>query len=226
MTHQTQKNPYPHGASARAFTLAEVMFAVLILGIGLISIASLFPVAGAIQKNTMDDVTGEFVASNIEAKLKTRGISETTLLTYVTATNTVTNLTDAQLVNLGLPLSERVFPEAFDLNRNGTANENATEDNTFTKRNFYWRPLFMRDSHNNWKVYVFVQRRVGDPIPTVSNANSNPTNRVNAGDWTVTSGGTLTRATQDTTNSNWKGVVAGNQSTTLTVLTLSNGVIR
>ena len=211
--------------NARGFTLAEIMFAVLILGIGLISIASLFPAAGAIQRNTMNEVTGEFVASNIEAKLKTRGISETALLLLVTGTNTVTNLSDAQLTSIGLPLAERVFPEAFDNDRDGNDNE-VNEDNAFAKRQFYWRPLFLRDAQGNWNIFVFVQRRVGDAVPIVSNANSNPTNLVNAGDWTVTGSGVLTRATIDTANSNWKGVTVGNASTTITVLTLSNGVIR
>ena len=207
------------------FTLAEVMFAVLILGIGLISIASLFPAAGSIQKSTMSDVTGEFVASNIEAKLNARGISETTLLTLVTGTNTVTNLTDTQLNSIGYPIAERVFPEAYDTDRDGTLNE-AAEDSARAKRQFYWRPLFLKDSQGNWKIFVFVQRRIGDAVPVVSNANSSPTNRVNAGDWTVTSAGVLSRATTDTANANWKGVLSGNASTTVTVLTLSNGVVR
>lgn len=202
------------------FTLAEVMFAVLILGIGLISVASLFPAAGVIQKNTMSDVTGEFVASNIEAKLKARGISEATLTTMVTGTSVV-NLTDAQLTSIGLPIGERVFPEAYDSNRNGTPNENATEDNTFAKRQFYWRPLFQRDAQGNWKIFVFVQRRVGDTVPTVANSGN-----ANAGDWTVTTGGVLSRMTGDGSNGNWKGALSDDLSTTVTVLTLSNGVIR
>ena len=222
MTYLNLHSEHTARGRARAgFTLAEVMFAVLILGIGLISIASLFPAAGVIQKNTMTGVTGEFVASNIEAKLKARGIDETTLSAMGFTNNVVKNLTDAQLTSIGLPLSERVFPEAYDTNRNGTANQNADEDNTYAKRQFYWRPLFMRDAQGNWKIFVFVQRRAGESAPTIANSGN-----ANAGDWTVQSNGTLVRLTSDGSNSNWKGVLVGNSSTTVTVLTLSNGVIR
>ena len=225
MTYLSPNNPTRSIPSGRGFTLAEVMFAVLILGIGLISIASLFPAAGAIQKNTMTDVTGDFVASNIEAKLKARGISESQLTTYIpdVAANhsVVKNLTDMQLDNIGLTIGERVFPEAYDANRNDTPNEDATEDNTFEKRQFYWRPLFMRDAQGNWKIYVFVQRRIGDAVPTVVNSGN-----ANAGDWTVQGNGTLSRMTDDVSNNHWKGAIVGNSSTTVTVVTLSNGVIR
>ena len=221
------KQEYGHARQRReraGFTLAEVMFAVLILGIGLISIASLFPAAGAIQKNTMNNVTAEFIASNIEAKLKTRGINEALLLTYVPGADTVTKLTDAQLTNIGLPLAERVYPEAFDTNRDGTANTTVAgidEDDAFANRQFYWRPLFMRDTQGNWKIFVFIQRRVDDAVPTVSTAGSS-----NAGDWTVSTTGTVVRQTSDLANGNWKGALVGNISTTVTVLTLSSGVVR
>ena len=51
------------------FTLAEVMFAVLILGIGLISIAAMFPAAGAIQRNTTRELTAEEVVSNTSVQV-------------------------------------------------------------------------------------------------------------------------------------------------------------
>ena len=66
-----------HYTNRGGFTLAEVMFAILILGIGLISIASLFPAAGAIQLNTTHELTAEEVVSNAGVQLSAMGINAT-----------------------------------------------------------------------------------------------------------------------------------------------------
>ncbi len=48
-------NAFPH-PSRRGFSLVELMFAIAILGIGLIAIASVFPVAGLMQRRTFDTI--------------------------------------------------------------------------------------------------------------------------------------------------------------------------
>ena len=61
--------------SPLAFSLVEVMFSILILGVGLVAVASLFPIAGTIQRATVEDVTAMQVARNAESAVAARGIS-------------------------------------------------------------------------------------------------------------------------------------------------------
>jgi prepilin-type N-terminal cleavage/methylation domain-containing protein len=56
----------------RAFSLIEVLMAILILGIGVISIAALFPAGIAQQRQSTDDVLGPVVAENALAVLRSR----------------------------------------------------------------------------------------------------------------------------------------------------------
>lgn len=57
---------------SRAFSLVEVLLAVFILGIGVISIAALFPAGIAQQRLTNDDVMGPIVANHAIALLRTK----------------------------------------------------------------------------------------------------------------------------------------------------------
>jgi hypothetical protein len=52
------------GRTRRGFSLAEVMLAVIILGIGIISIAALFPAGIAQQRQSGDDIMGPIVADS------------------------------------------------------------------------------------------------------------------------------------------------------------------
>jgi len=56
----------------RAFSLIEVLMAIFILGIGVISIAALFPAGIAQQRRSIDDVLGPVVAENALAILRSR----------------------------------------------------------------------------------------------------------------------------------------------------------
>jgi prepilin-type N-terminal cleavage/methylation domain-containing protein len=65
----------PHGARAsslRGFTLAEMLLAIFILGIGVISIAALFPAGIALQRQAADDTIGPIVAKNAFATLRSK----------------------------------------------------------------------------------------------------------------------------------------------------------
>ena len=59
-------------ARARGFSLVEMLLAVFILGIGVISIAALFPAGIALQRQATDDVVGPIVAKNALATIRAK----------------------------------------------------------------------------------------------------------------------------------------------------------
>jgi hypothetical protein len=61
-----------HDARVRAFSLVEVLMAIIILGIGVISIAALFPAGIAQQRRSIDDVMGPIAANNALAILRSK----------------------------------------------------------------------------------------------------------------------------------------------------------
>jgi len=54
------------------FSLVEVLLAIFILGIGVISIVSLFPAGIAMQRQSVDDIIGPTVAQNAIATIRNR----------------------------------------------------------------------------------------------------------------------------------------------------------
>jgi hypothetical protein len=69
-------------ARSRAFSFAEVMFAVIILGIGFIMVAAIFPVAIQQTKLTADETTAAAVARSAASALEQLAAgSDATLLT-------------------------------------------------------------------------------------------------------------------------------------------------
>lgn len=59
-------------ARRRGFSLVEVLLAVFILGIGVISIAAIFPAGISLQRQSNDDTLGPAVAQNAMATLRSR----------------------------------------------------------------------------------------------------------------------------------------------------------
>ncbi|MCX5658754.1 MAG: prepilin-type N-terminal cleavage/methylation domain-containing protein [Planctomycetota bacterium] len=69
----------PTAAARRApgagFSLIEVLLAMAILTIGIISVTSLFPVAAAQQRRAIDDTQGVIIGRNVLSVLRVRGTS-------------------------------------------------------------------------------------------------------------------------------------------------------
>lgn len=59
-------------ADSAGFTLVEMLLAIFILGIGVISIAALFPAGIALQRQAADDVIGPIVAKNAFASIRAK----------------------------------------------------------------------------------------------------------------------------------------------------------
>ena len=68
----TNANSTPAAGRVRGFSLVEMLLAIFILGIGVISIAALFPAGIALQRQATDDVVGPIVAKNALATIRSK----------------------------------------------------------------------------------------------------------------------------------------------------------
>lgn len=131
---------------ARGFTLLEVMFAIMILGIGLIAVASLFPVAGTMQRAAFEDAMTMQVSTSLEVELRSRAMSKSGW----TADGQVHEIAESDL-NAVWPLKDRSFPQ------------NITN---VDKRSYFWRPFYRYNLNNGpssdpgaWELYVIISKR-------------------------------------------------------------------
>lgn len=144
----------------------ELMFAISILGIGLIAIASIFPVASLIQRETVNTLISQQVTDNVKITLRTRGIRITDL-----RQNGIDN-NDLE-VNRGgrtVPILA-AFPPAMLGHAGNSSNQNvywSIADRSFPtvvedplQRPFSWVPMILKDN-STWKLYIFVLRNGND----------------------------------------------------------------
>lgn len=190
------------------FTLVEVLMAMLILAIGLVAIASIFPVAGYLQKQANDDVTAMHVSDQVRAMLTASPID----LGSLTPTGNHVVALPAALLDDNIttskvewPVRNRCFPSALDLDNDGIYNEKPgdvksgavliagnpdpdsgaadPEDSDYDQRAVYWVPLIQKigtEPDANWRVFVFVLGRKLNA--TYLNSGFTGTNLANPGD--------------------------------------------
>lgn len=138
--------------SCPGFNLVEVMFSILILGVGLIAVASLFPVAGTIQQRSMADVDLVHQKANAIAILQNDEI-ELDIRAALDAHPAVTAYKQTgmpfQLDNFALivPIQDRLSPSV-----------NPTS---------YWSPVFRWDNvQDDWEVFICILRVV-EGVPNI-----------------------------------------------------------
>lgn len=132
--------------------MVETMFSVLILGTGLIAVASLFPVAGTIQRNTFEEVLAQQVGESAAAMLRARGLSPADFLF---------SLPDETVRALPRPILDQLDGNAVT---EWAAIDRSSPSGTgdIRQKTFYWVPLIRTDLLNaapGSVVYIFVLRR-------------------------------------------------------------------
>lgn len=131
------------------FTLLEIMFAIMILGVGLVAVASMFPVAAQVQASTIDDMMAQEAAANAKAMLRTRGIDKAIVGQNLSQVWLYPN-TSAQidLVNFN-HLAEYSYPTSIP---------------TIKDRHYFWNVVAMKRG-TNLRAYVIVMKRRGPNPP-------------------------------------------------------------
>lgn len=193
------RSPIAHRRShiRPGFTLVEVLMAMLILAIGLVAIASVFPVAGYLQKQANDDVVAMHVSSQARATLTASPIDFSGFV-LPSSQNVVAlpaTLLDSSVSvdKVEWPVRNRCFPTAFDLDHDGKYNEPAgnvvsgavtiggnpdpdtgapdPEDSDFDQRRAYWVPLVQNTgtlADPVWRVFIFILGKRSDAKYTTS----------------------------------------------------------
>lgn len=156
-----------HGRQV-GLTMLETLIAVLILGVGLVAVASLFPVAGSIQRRTYDDMVARQAGDSVRDLVHARGFNAADLIDVTkpldllsfqvrpipakvldgaSATAPLGSLPslDATFVEWGL--ADRCYPSAMG------------GDGDFNDRSYYWVPLVRRVNLLDWHIYIFVLKK-------------------------------------------------------------------
>lgn len=143
--------------NAAGFTLMEIMIAMGIFAVGMIAVASVFPAAALLQKQTIDDLLAKQTARNAEAMLNARKYDETALLNAATDTN------DVQPIPLSL------FARWSQHDRSFGSKTTDVED-----RDFYWVPLVQQREDGAWRVFIFPLRRGDTPSAKIQPIDKYP----------------------------------------------------
>jgi hypothetical protein len=139
-------------------TMIETMIATLMLGVGLVAIASLFPVAGSIQRKTYDAVVVRQVSDSVSGLVEARGFSALDMVDVLNPLDLLSfqvrpmpqKVLDAShpipaILRWGL--ADRCYPSAM------------SGDPACTNRGYYWVPLVRRVNLVDWHIYVFILKR-------------------------------------------------------------------
>lgn len=154
------------GAAARGragFSLVEILMAVMILGVGMIMIASVFPVGANWARQNIEETIGSIVAKNAVGIIQTRY----TAANLDTVDNTIQAIPGIVGPNPLLPLVERAY--AF-------GKEPAYPATDPTNANYFWTALIRRSGGANstsdtFDLYILVFNR-NDPNQIFRSTNS------------------------------------------------------
>ncbi|MDX1565774.1 MAG: prepilin-type N-terminal cleavage/methylation domain-containing protein, partial [Phycisphaeraceae bacterium] len=99
-----------HQRRRRGYTLLEIMFSILILGVGMVAVASMFPVAARLQFNTLNDVRSQQAATNIVTMVQAKGFPTTTLETATNFDTTAGTTYPSQTNKLTMTVLNQFWP--------------------------------------------------------------------------------------------------------------------
>ncbi|MEX2671088.1 MAG: prepilin-type N-terminal cleavage/methylation domain-containing protein [Phycisphaeraceae bacterium] len=149
----------------RAFSMLEVLFSLMILGVGLLAVASIFPVATVLQRETVDDIYAQQATESVTAMVLGRGFSREQLSDPTTGVDPIPDvqpmpqevLEEASpgLNDINWLLADRCYPgyqPSFDI-----AGDESFADNHLD-RLYYWVPLVQWKEDDTWRIYVFILR--------------------------------------------------------------------
>ncbi len=170
------------------YTLLEIMFSILILGVGMAAVASLFPFAAHIQQNTMHELMAQQTKTNIVTLLHGKGFSQADVLNAALhevpgGSAHITNTTRFKLSNNVADSFSATFdpadPNQGEINKHWPLQDRSypTTIANLTQRSIFWEPLFYR-AGNEWRVMVVIMRRHGKLIPRLA---ATPLTKKNAG---------------------------------------------
>jgi prepilin-type N-terminal cleavage/methylation domain-containing protein len=136
----------------RGVSLIEVMFSIIILGLGLTSVASLFPTAATIQRQTYDDVLSGQVTHNVRAAIGARGFAASDLI-LPTVLGKISDkvqpmpptvLQQPSTARIAWTLHDRCYPSP------------GADDPQAIGGSHYWVPLVQNRLTEGYRVFVFV----------------------------------------------------------------------
>lgn len=145
---------------SKGFTLAEVMFAVLILGIGLIAVASVFPAGTKVRKNTVDDNMSEQFASVLVKTIPARKIP-------ATAVDDPGASTAAYIVTKGLVGGETELERLWIVEQDRTFPAQSYSD---PKKTLYGPRFASQRKDGDHSLFVFIFRRTDGVLPQLQEA--------------------------------------------------------
>ena len=162
MTHTNTKTPAKTPVTTRTrparagFSMIELVISMGIFALGFIAVASLFPTAILMQRETFSSIEAQQVMRNSRAFLKSRGLTKIDLETALLGESTtkVRPLLSDPLLS--------TFYTGFTINDRGYPTETSETNPLVPARRYYWFPLVRHiapSPEEPWEVFVFICRR-------------------------------------------------------------------
>ena len=180
MTHTNTKTPEKAPLTTRTrparagFSMIELVISMGIFALGFIAVASLFPAAILMQRETFSSIEAQQVMRNSRAFLKSRGLTKIDMEAVLSSQFSTTEVRPL----LSDPLLS-AFYTGFTINDRGYPTETPQADPP--ARRYYWFPLVRHIAEGEeepWEVFVFICRRQADYNQSRAAPNSNWANHV------------------------------------------------